>query len=410
MALSMALSTALSMAVSADPPAAQGWTLVSTGMSKTSIGLSAVNASTIYLAGGGGSVAQGPDVAMSNDGGKSWSEVPGFSGMLSNVVKVSPTTGMRVSAGVTLKGPVAFSAAGDDGLSALQAASTKDAFSTQNIEAAHAKIFITGEWNHNADGSVCSVPASPQCSGVFVADESDFPDAKFDHVDWAGTDEAGVDARYGAYPTPTTWYVAGGMWPSAGAAQYAANRGRASSASRPPRAERRVNLRDGPLDGYRALITKTTDGGKSWATVFNDTGFNSSFGFYFNQIACADENTCWAVAECPGTECPTYGAFMYATANGGKTWTQQAFFYEVSLLKLAVVNKAHIVAIGGDVGMSRGAIVVSSADGGATWTQGSLKGHGYGFGIDMLADGKTGYAITCSIGAMGGCGFWKYSA
>ena len=57
-------------------------------------------------------------------------------------------------------------------------------------------------------GTACSTDASPQCSGVLVADESDFPAAEFTHALWGGTDEAGVDARYGAFPSEDVWFHA----------------------------------------------------------------------------------------------------------------------------------------------------------------------------------------------------------
>lgn len=270
------------------------WKLVSKGMAKSTLGISAMNSSTVFLAGNGGTIANGPFVAVSTDSGQSWAAIQGVSEsnmMLCNVVKVS-SSGLRVAGGVTLvKEAIARSAAGADLMgSSFAAASDKDTFATQNIEAAHGSIFLTGEWNHNADGSKCSTPASPQCSGVAVADESAFPAASFAHIDWHGTDEPGVDARYGAFPSPTTWYVAGGMWPSAAAAAHALGH------IERPKARRTVNRRDGPLDQYRALITKTTDGGKSWTTVFNDTGFNSSFAFYHagatrhDGVSCVLEN------------------------------------------------------------------------------------------------------------------------
>ena len=53
-------------------------------------------------------------------------------------------------------------------------------------------------------------------------------------------------------------------------------------------------------------MTKTTDGGATFQKVFDGNGFNDTFAFYFNQIACADEDTCWAVGECPqASECCT---------------------------------------------------------------------------------------------------------
>ena len=44
--------------------------------------------------------------------------------------------------------------------------------------------------------------------------------------------------------------------------------------------------------GYTAVITKTTDKGKTWTKQYYSTG-----KFYFNQIDCASETHCMAVAE-----------------------------------------------------------------------------------------------------------------
>jgi photosystem II stability/assembly factor-like uncharacterized protein len=40
-----------------------------------------------------------------------------------------------------------------------------------------------------------------------------------------------------------------------------------------------------PDSTYHAAIAKTTDGGKTWNTVFYDEG-----NFYFNGISCPSEN------------------------------------------------------------------------------------------------------------------------
>lgn len=405
---------ALIVSVAAGPPAASNWNLVAKGLSHTSIGLSAVNASTVYLAGGGGHLGAASWVAVSVDGGVHWNAIPGVDEtkvMLSNVVKVTPS-GMRVAAGVSLfTEAAAFSASGADVMAKFEPVKKHDTFSTQDVEAAHGKVFITSEWNHWSNSSVCAAPKSPQCSGVLVADEASFPGATFDHVLWGGTDEPGVDARYGAFPTSDTWYIAGGSWPSGKSAAHAARLGRAN-APRRVKAARTVGRRYGDLDGYRGLITKTTDGGKTWATVFNDTGFNATYALYFNQIACADEETCWAVGECPGNECADtqgglYGAFIYATTDGGATWTRQHYAYEISLLKLHVLSKTHVIAAGGSVGMSFGGILLETTDGGGMWATSALKGHGYVFGIDMLPDGSVGYAVTCLL-TPSSCSVWRY--
>ena len=222
---------------------------------------------------------------------------------------IGPRAGLVVSAGVSVRqDPAAFSSSDH---ATMVAVPKKDTVSTQNVEAAHGKVFITAEWNHWANGSICTTDISPQrsgravsksgvaspprskrsrvaaakqaesrrrrgerrgwfgtkkagvaapprrttcqsgvrttwticgprrlrlaitcptvaaaastrppahrpacgpgrfpprCSGVLVADEADFPDAEFEHALWGGTDFPGVDARYGAFPSATTWY------------------------------------------------------------------------------------------------------------------------------------------------------------------------------------------------------------
>ena len=132
---------------------------------------------------------------------------------LSNVVKVMPGTGLRVAAGVTFfGGPVAFSASGADTTAVFKAVPAKDVFSTQSLEAAHGKVFITGEWNHWGNGSVCTTPVSPQCSVSLWPTRPPFQMLN-SRVLWGGTDEPGVDARYGAFPhaddmVRVRWHVA----------------------------------------------------------------------------------------------------------------------------------------------------------------------------------------------------------
>ena len=85
-------------------PPAKDWRLVAHGMAKTSLGLSAVNGTTLFLAGGGGSIANGPFVAVSTDSGSSWSALDGVDEskmLLCNVVRAAPS-GLVVASGVTL--------------------------------------------------------------------------------------------------------------------------------------------------------------------------------------------------------------------------------------------------------------------------------------------------------------------
>ncbi len=100
-----------------------------------------------------------------------------------------------------------------------------------------------------------------------------------------------TDARYGAFPSPTTWYVAAGEWPAspsssppppmarqpsmvvedAPAAVSRANPLRKSIfQDENGRIPRHFNPKMMPRDttGYKAQILKTNDGGNTWTTLF----------------------------------------------------------------------------------------------------------------------------------------------
>jgi hypothetical protein len=68
---------------------------------------------------------------------------------------------------------------------------------------------------------------------------------------------------------------------------------------------------------YNAYITKTTDGGKTWKIQFQNQG-----NYYYNQVDCASETVCIAVAEGfsdDGSGAP--GAHIHKTEDG-ETWKE----------------------------------------------------------------------------------------
>ena len=80
---------------------------------------------------------------------------------------IGPRAGLVVSAGVSVRqDPAAFSSSDH---ATMVAVPKKDTVSTQNVEAAHGKVFITAEWNHWANGSICTTDISPQRSGRAVS-------------------------------------------------------------------------------------------------------------------------------------------------------------------------------------------------------------------------------------------------
>lgn len=205
------------------------------------------------------------------------------------------------------------------------------------------------------------------------------------------------------------WYVSGGMWPSA-----KQRNGREHTVSAV------LRTRDGSLqwasapaqddDRYRGIITKTTDAGKTWSVVFNDTGFNATKFYYFNGIDCASETECWAVAECPDeASCPgMYGFWILHTADGGKTWEEQAFNYEQSSLSVQVLSASDVWVAAGPVGaLDINGFVYHSTDGGRSWDQHKLPAMGMIMDLSMLGGAGGGYATACDPAASR-CGVWKY--
>jgi hypothetical protein len=196
-------------------PAAAKWSMTpgSKNLMRQSLSISSLNSTHVFVAGGGGSLFQGPGVAFSTDAGKSWKGSP-IKAMLCNTVKARES--VRVAAGVSLYG--AATAFHSSGASDAPFVGSKDhsmsATSTQDMQSPewdNNTFVMVAEFNSWANGSSCSTPISPQCSGPMVS--SDGGDT-WKTILWGGTDMPGVDARYGAYPSKDVWYVSGGMWPS----------------------------------------------------------------------------------------------------------------------------------------------------------------------------------------------------
>ena len=136
---------------------------------------------------------------------------------------------------------------------------------------------------------------------------------------------------------------------------------------------------------YRAIMTKSTDGGKTFTTIVNETGTAKG---YFNDIGCADDNTCYCISECPDSSCPDaeYGVHFWKTADGGSTWNEVYFGYEQSALHLKVISADEVWVAGGPVGLAATGLSWHTTDGGATWSQETISG-GYVFGLDVAVDG-----------------------
>ncbi len=201
--------------------------------------------------------------------------------------------------------------------------------------------------------------------------------------------------RYGAYPTPTTWYISSGNWPEnseeraarmrpdsnvhAISARLHINKATGQDEDGVPRMEFKFAADRTPEqnieimnsgNGYLAQLLKTTDGGKTWVSQFESSGF-----FYFNQIGCPSENHCCAVGEAD-TDSKQAGIQIWCTWNGGSTWTQtyRGSDPTLSALSLQFLSENHVFVGGASLRQQLiMGIFWESVDGGKTWTESFVK-------------------------------------
>lgn len=239
------------------------------------------------------------------------------------------------------------------------------------------------------------------------------------------------DSRYGAFPSATTWYVAAGDWPGEGVdddtpppahvfkragapvqpghyAQAVAPgsvlvkaRGSRLHLLRAPNgdhawaqvrrehvlaANAHAELGSATPDTWAAQIAKTTDGGRTWSTVFTKVG-----AFYFNEIECTDERTCCVVAETGGAGNGTEGAgtFFHCTQDGGATWVETLANPDPdsSLIGIDHIGPSEFWAVGAELGFitPQYATFWHSTDGGKSWDLAS-KNISLQYAIDISCD------------------------
>lgn len=211
---------------------------------------------------------------------------------------------------------------------------------------------------------------------------------------WKGANST-FGARYGAFPSATTWYVTAGSWPentNATLEGFHAVTERihlhpTTGEIRIERAGEHGTPSAGPT-GYSAGIAKTTDAGKTWTVQYQKEGANE---FYFNGIDCADETHCIAVGEADsGTGA---GSRIFQTTDG-KTWTQVKFNAGAanSLMAARYASTTEAWAAGGTMDSSFNGAFFHSTDGGATYTN-EVKQGVYGTSLAFPST-SVGYATA----------------
>ena len=231
---------------------------------------------------------------------------------------------------------------------------------------------FVSEFNSNLPrDTVCTHgTVSPQCSGYALSSDMG---TNWTTVDWDGTDGPDTDAMYGAFPSASVHYIAGGL----------------------------VQAESEPGAYWKAYITKTEDGGKTFKTVFNVTATQKNPGGGvggMSDIECFDTEHCVAVSSCYDDDCAErYGSFVHMTKDGGKTWSTSDLFYESVFNVISLTEGGGIYIGGGGVGAFDKARIWHSADG-RSWTNQSLA-MGTVLSIDVTPDGSDGWAVAVSPAA-----------
>jgi hypothetical protein len=197
------------------------------------------------------------------------------------------------------------------------------------------------------------------------------------------------DIRYGAFPSPTTWYVSQGMWADSEEDVLVKKLGKESNRwaeySDYHRLNSRVKVhkqtgrmvvdfnRGQPIKetntttGWWGGISKTTDAGKTWSQVFI-TNPTTDY-IYFNQISCFTVDNCMAVAEGEDGQGNPLVA-VYTTFDGGANWEKSFSAPNVMSMMGSVVVSGKVGWISGSgySGRTMEGYFYKTVDGGKTFT------------------------------------------
>jgi len=214
-------------------------------------------------------------------------------------------------------------------------------------------------------------------------------------------------ARYGAFPSETTWYVSCGMWgsdPSTATGkdrsaltsrmEYGVHDGRLSyDFSNSPHKKKGNQDSNDTTTGWFGSVSKTVDGGKTWKRVLS-TNVETDY-IYFNGISCSSEMNCIVVGE--GDDAAgSYLVVAYTTFDGGATWEKSLSANDVGLMAAKFVGPEEVWLFGTK---KSGRLLYGqfwrSFDGGKSFSVDTSLPDCYALDMDF-ASSSSGFAACCN--------------
>jgi len=373
----------IAMQLGANMVEAGNWSVQAMGLAAILDGVSFVDSQHGWVSGAGNSV--GSEVLYTSDAGAHWHRATdsGASLLYLDIAMNSAKSGVVSGLGL---GPVAgtdYTTNGTVFMPSEEIALESESQSVEGIVGVPLGYGVTGQYGPK--------------NGVAITTDGGHTFTMYD----CGLDNETTLTRYGAFPSATTWYLTGGAWP--GVSEQRA-RGRVENFRQ---LTPRISLHVDPVtrsakpvfdfserhmpkqtpegnNGFYAAVAKTTDGGKTWKTVFSNVN-----NFYPNQISCPTVNDCWFLGESEGPS-NNPGARIIHTSNGGKTWTTQwhSTDPEYSLMALNMLSSTEGWAAGGVLNRSIEGEWMYTSDGGKTWVNNTVKGV-YGNDMSFVKSGNS---------------------
>lgn len=356
-----------------------GWKVQKTGMALAFMGVDFLNAREGWVA--GLHSTKGGVIFRTIDGGITWKEQTNnyiTNLMIFDIAMASSRVGWVAGMGVFWYFPSgAFTETGGIHWTGILRGYLATAF--QDMAVIDSKnVWLAGFW------------AKGQTSGTGVIMTKD-GGKNWTEVDW-GID---TEARYIHFIDANTGWISGGTFPTEETEEaFYSEAPLGFPISKHFRVKTTENTKFNMASGYRGVIAKTTDGGKTWVKQFDNAG-----AFYFNGIYFTDSQNGWVVGEGDNM------GVIYYTSDGGNTWVEQYRSPNdniYSLLQIQMINTKEGWAVGGKGGGPTGmkTLILHTEDGGNTWKDESINSTMYLFDLDFPVANE-GWAVGTNTGQAG---------